>query len=748
MLAQPLNTACSLQLYITDILTSLISKLLYALMDEFKYEPLNLEKPAIRLLSLHPGNGNMTISCELFQAELHQRQNMVSYEALSYTWGSPHLPQKIRVNGFYFKITRNLYSALRDLRFQDRQRVLWIDAVCIDQKNDKERGHQVGQMGDIYKEADNVIFRLGLGSAGTDLFMENLQWLQKESIQHACRAWSRQDSRWEDLWTSFRPLSEEPDVDPAKLQRQGLHEILTQHWFRRVWILQEVAFAKAAIISCGKKSVSARLFGLAPLLLGITPNAHCQSVLDIMPSPWRESTWWSESRSFYKLISSFGGSNATDPRDLVYALRGMASDLADKDKPDDPLFPDYQKSQGNLVRDVIQYIYGFDVSNLELAPRLSSMQELVINLPRLETDIFRHLAEMSQPEHMERILKRPEILYDKDGKVVNVLLRCRGREFKLDDDVLVCAAANLNAAEAVFEAFRFHQNQPIITEQTLIAAANAKYGPSPMRLAPILLATARNTSEISKKEIIELLLQQNDFSNDTVSEVLAATAEIHDYDLQKEIIRTLLQQNDFSNDTVSEVLAAAAEIRDYDLQNEIIRALLWQKDFSNDTASKVLTATAEIHDYDLQKEIIELLLQQNDFSNDTVSEVLAAAAEIRDYDLQNEIIRTLLWQKDCWNDTIPEVFAAASRILDYDLKGEIIKTLLQKKNSSEINISEVITAVADIRDINLQIEIIGILLEQKSVSFAEKIYKALLKRKDIKDVTITKFVNAALGLSD
>ncbi|KAL7907679.1 heterokaryon incompatibility protein domain-containing protein [Trichoderma velutinum] len=624
-------------------------------MEDYQYTPLDLEKPVIRLLCLHPGKGKGSICCDLLQAELRQRDNTVSYEALSYTWGSPRLSATIYVNGCCLNITRNLYNALLDLRYPKKRRILWIDAVCIDQGNNKERGHQVGQMGNIYKEAECVIFRLGWGSYMTDLFMESLERLQKESIQHACRAWSRQDSRWEDLWTrSLRPVSEKHDADLSNL-RQGLQEILEQPWFRRVWILQEVAFAKAGIISCGKKTVSARLFSLTPLLLGVTTDVHCQSVLDIMPSPWRESSWWNESRSFYKLLFfNFGNSEATDPRDLVYALRGISSDLADKD--DDPLFPDYTKSQEKLVHDVVQYFYAFDVVGFQGEPRLrvSSMQELIRNLPIIEADICRCLAEMSQPDHMETILKRSEILvtqdmikaaaqYDKEGKVVNILLQSRRGEFKIDEEVLLCAAKNLNAAKDVFEAFWRHQNQLITTERVLIATAeNSTSGHSAMRfllslktenyrIAPILEAVARNTSEYSRKEIIENLLQQKNNGNNTISDVITAAANTQSYPSKIQIIEILLQQKGNNKEAISEALTAAANIQSYPSRAQIIGILMEKQGNSNDTLSEVLTATTNIQCHHSTAQIFGILLQQKGNSDETISEILTVAAGVQRY---------------------------------------------------------------------------------------------------------------------
>lgn len=114
---------------------------------------LNLGRPAIRLLSLNRGSNDDKIRCSLFQAELQERDNAISYEALSYTWGSPDLTESIIVDGYYLNVTSHLYVALQHLRHQDEDRILWIDAICIDQGNVKERGHQVEQMSKIYKEA-------------------------------------------------------------------------------------------------------------------------------------------------------------------------------------------------------------------------------------------------------------------------------------------------------------------------------------------------------------------------------------------------------------------------------------------------------------------------------------------------------------------------------------------------------------------------------------------------------------------
>jgi len=72
--------------------------------------------------------------------------------------GSLDKPHAIKLNGKRLAITENLYIALRNIRIEDEDRILWVDAICIDQKNERERGHQVQQMGDIFSRAEQVIF--------------------------------------------------------------------------------------------------------------------------------------------------------------------------------------------------------------------------------------------------------------------------------------------------------------------------------------------------------------------------------------------------------------------------------------------------------------------------------------------------------------------------------------------------------------------------------------------------------------
>ncbi|OCL04375.1 hypothetical protein AOQ84DRAFT_301006, partial [Glonium stellatum] len=73
--------------------------------------------------------------------------NSSAYEALSYVWGEPSETETISLDRQEIKVTLNLESALRHLRRGDSDKVLWIDAIYIDQNNNRERnpyGHRIG----------------------------------------------------------------------------------------------------------------------------------------------------------------------------------------------------------------------------------------------------------------------------------------------------------------------------------------------------------------------------------------------------------------------------------------------------------------------------------------------------------------------------------------------------------------------------------------------------------------------------
>ena len=84
-----------------------------------------------------------------------------SYETISYYWGDSALKCQIEIGGHYMPVPQSTFAALRRVRLPDRPRTVWIDAVCIDQQNIEERGHQVALMRDVYSNSVGNLVYLG-----------------------------------------------------------------------------------------------------------------------------------------------------------------------------------------------------------------------------------------------------------------------------------------------------------------------------------------------------------------------------------------------------------------------------------------------------------------------------------------------------------------------------------------------------------------------------------------------------------
>jgi hypothetical protein len=136
---------------------------------QYHYEPLG---PCdFRILHIRPGRKHDPIQCCLQTQNFHTSLD-AEYSALSYAWGSTDRTQTIMLEGFSFPVTHNLHSALWHARDRKKRVSLWADAVCINQTDKDERGHQVVQMRSIYRAAAQVIIWLGEATVESDNAME------------------------------------------------------------------------------------------------------------------------------------------------------------------------------------------------------------------------------------------------------------------------------------------------------------------------------------------------------------------------------------------------------------------------------------------------------------------------------------------------------------------------------------------------------------------------------------------------
>jgi hypothetical protein len=129
--------------------------------ETFTYTPLSAANTSFRLLRILPSLVyTSTIRCELFDNKIHDSE----YIAGSYVWGPPEPMESIMLNNATFYVRQNLFHFLKACRSRVKSRVMWIDAVCINQEDNQEKSHQVRAMGRIYRNAQAVYCWLGLAS--------------------------------------------------------------------------------------------------------------------------------------------------------------------------------------------------------------------------------------------------------------------------------------------------------------------------------------------------------------------------------------------------------------------------------------------------------------------------------------------------------------------------------------------------------------------------------------------------------
>lgn len=200
------------------------------------YTPLNATKRETRLITLLPSHLSDDIHCDLDVVSLAEAP---LYSALSYVWGSEQDTREVFVQGISRQVTSNLETCLRHLRSTDTPRVLWIDAICINQDDLPERSAQVAQMGMIYKFAKDVIAWLGEESEDSRKAFELIE--AGSLMSYWCRG--------SDSNKAF---------DPEHVT--ALSNLINRPWWNRVWTFQELILAKHAIFACGKHQLDAAVF--------------------------------------------------------------------------------------------------------------------------------------------------------------------------------------------------------------------------------------------------------------------------------------------------------------------------------------------------------------------------------------------------------------------------------------------------------------------------------------------------------
>ncbi|EDP49108.1 hypothetical protein KXV81_004269 [Aspergillus fumigatus] len=301
------------------------------------------QSPAFtRILTLYPGAEHDPLYCTLDIVDIEHYP--WPPEALSYVWGSERAPAPLYCGNGQLSITRNLDIALRHLRLPHAHRRLWVDAICINQEDPRERERQVGYMRLVYKHAVAVIAWLGPGMPETAEafdFARRMSELQKDMNETAASAPDGRalfSMKNEADGIMFASMAAEPRATDA------LARLFTGPYFERVWCIQEVVASQRCIAKCGQHEME--FFDLLSLqtyvcnFRGVILDAQGLEYPDGTVSFWstfvlgrrnilvsrKQQSVEGSIGKMFTLLAAIRNFKCTDPRDRIFALLGISDE--------------------------------------------------------------------------------------------------------------------------------------------------------------------------------------------------------------------------------------------------------------------------------------------------------------------------------------------------------------------------------------------------------------------------------------
>ena len=328
-------------------------------MAPYQYSPLNESLQEIRVLTLHPGDFSAEIQILIHKVALVP-EGPPKYEALSYVWGTTDNPSDIKVGpsgNDKIAITQNLAVALPYLRRKTEIRTLWIDALCINQQDLRERSSQVKMMGDVYQLADRVIVWLGTEKDDSTHVLKILSQLSSEvKVDYLNLLMSPASAKSSPQWSDTSKL-----LPYSRRELWSLDALLRRPWFSRLWVWQEIRLAKNnAVVVCGSDNIPWQSLRRAVFCMSLKQGTDNFPKIEFhrLRARLNDIANMSDSESFRGFGNTIRRSafcGCSDPRDRIYALLS----LLNKDDKGIKIQPDYTKSTGQVYQDLVfQFIEG------------------------------------------------------------------------------------------------------------------------------------------------------------------------------------------------------------------------------------------------------------------------------------------------------------------------------------------------------------------------------------------------------
>ncbi|KAN0110618.1 HET domain containing protein [Hyaloscypha variabilis] len=350
----------------------------------FKYSPLPTPI-SVRLLNIHP-DPSSTIHCSIQIADL---DDSPLYDALSYTWGDPRDPifqsitpeqyrrrHDIICDGCLISVTENLYHALQRLRSLKRngistkdgivlQNYVWIDALCINQADDAERGSQVAMMDEIYSNSRRVIAWLGRKYQYTDRAVEMIHQLANSQPTRGTALLSR-------FLSALAWVIQELALAPRILFFWGNQMIQGDELLKCAQLTtamrekdNDLEFTRSYFASIQDHMNETGLLPLTPGLSYVAVTRNRSSLYSGHKTPW------------YAIIPIALGRNwiSTDPRDRVYATFGIVKSIINSCPRTEPVklsakelpIPDYAKSAKEVYTEFAMWLFKVSDTIIPLA---------------------------------------------------------------------------------------------------------------------------------------------------------------------------------------------------------------------------------------------------------------------------------------------------------------------------------------------------------------------------------------------
>ncbi|KAK5124823.1 hypothetical protein LTR85_001536 [Meristemomyces frigidus] len=302
-----------------------------------------VSKRQIKLCTIEDGNKNDPIRCTLTKVSL---DDPLDYSCLSYVWGTLDDMQTITLNGDELKVTANLFAVLKRLRATGLRSSLWIDALCIKQKNNVHKSAQVAMMGEIYAKAAEVLVWLGPApeqmpkstaceqrwySAAANTQLKEVLGLLAEDVHFhdlplavRCRARTCASAK-------ERALSGSYDWEAVLKSLRSWSQVT---WFDRAWTVQEIVLAKKARFLLGEDQLDWAIASKACVNLGRHMRTCCSecvgslpgdnfAVLNGMANRVIDLANAKDRLPDGQHIVQFNWKQATDPLDKLYGLLGL-----------------------------------------------------------------------------------------------------------------------------------------------------------------------------------------------------------------------------------------------------------------------------------------------------------------------------------------------------------------------------------------------------------------------------------------